>query len=244
MREIRSDNGTNLTGADNELKRAVKEMDQGKISAFLSEQGCDWMKCETNTPTASHMGGVWERMIRTVKSVLTSLLKSSPRVLDEETLRTFLTEAEGIVNSRPLTIENLHDPDSDPLTPNQILTMKSRLVLPPPGVFQEADVYCRKRWRIAQHLANCFWSRWRKEYLQLLQPRQKWTSDKRNLKVDDVVLLKEEGVVRGHWPMGRVTEVHPSDDGLIRSVSVQAGRSILKRPVNKTVLLVASDSSC
>ena len=244
VREIRSDNGTNLTGADNELKRAVKEMDQGKISAFLSEQGCDWMKCETNTPTASHMGGVWERMIRTVKSVLTSLLKSSPRVLDEETLRTFLTEAEGIVNSRPLTIENLHDPDSEPLTPNQILTMKSRLVLPPPGVFQEADVYCRKRWRIAQHLANCFWSRWRKEYLQLLQPRQKWTSDKRNLKVDDVVLLKEEGVVRGHWPMGRVTEVHPSDDGLIRSVSVQAGRSILKRPVNKTVLLVASDSSC
>ena len=242
VRELRSDNGTNFVGADNELKKAMLELDQDKISAFLSEQGCDWIRFERNTPKASHMGGVWERQIRTVKGVLSSLVKSSPRVLDEETLRTFLAEAEAIVNSRPLTIENLHDPCSSPLTPNQILTMKSRLVLPPPGVFQEADLYCRKRWRVAQHLANCFWTRWRKEYLQGLQARQKWTEVKRNLQVDDVVLLKEEGVVRGHWPMARVAEVHQSEDGLVRSVSVQVGRQILKRPVNKTVLLVATSN--
>ena len=121
--------------------------------------------------------------------------------------------------------------------------MKSRLVLPPPGVFQHADVYCRKRWRITQHLANCFWSRWRKEYLQLLQPRQRWTEERRNLQVNDVVLLKEEGVVRGHWPMGRVTEVHPSKDGLVRSISIQANGTIAKQPITKVVLLVASDNS-
>ena len=219
------------------------ELDQEKIGAFLSEQGCDWIKWEWNTPTASHMGGVWERQIRTIRSILTSLVKSSPRVLDEETLRTFLAEAEAIVNSRPLTLENLHDPDSSPLSPNQILTMKSRLVLPPPGVFQEADMYCRKRWRVSQHLANCFWARWRKEYLQTLQSRQKWTEVKRNLQVDDVILLKEEGVVRGHWPMGRVTEVQPSEDGLVRSVFVQVDKRILKRPVNKTVLLLAAEGN-
>ena len=243
VREIRSDNGTNLVGAANELKKAVTEMDQVKISAFLSQQGCDWIRWERNTPTASHMGGVWERMIRTVRNVLMSLIKDTPKTLDEETLNTFLTQAERIVNSRPLTIENLHDPESAPLTPNQILTMKSRVVLPPPGVFQHADVYCRKRWRITQHLANCFWEKWRKEYLQLLQPRQKWTEEKRNMCVDDVVLLKEDGVVRGHWPMGRITEVHPSKDGLVRSVSVQVNGTILKRPINKTVLLVPSDIS-
>ena len=243
VREIRSDNGTNFVGASNELKEALLELDQEKIGAFLSEQGCDWIKWEWNTPTASHMGGVWERQIRTIRSILTSLVKSSPRVLDEETLRTFLAEAEAIVNSRPLTLENLHDPDSSPLSPNQILTMKSRLVLPPPGVFQEADMYCRKRWRVSQHLANCFWARWRKEYLQTLQSRQKWTEVKRNLQVDDVILLKEEGVVRGHWPMGRVTEVQPSEDGLVRSVFVQVDKRILKRPVNKTVLLLAAEGN-
>ena len=37
----------------------------------------------------------------------------------------------------------------------------------------------------------------------------------RNMQVDDVVLVKEEGVIRGHLPMGRITEVHPSKNGLV-----------------------------
>ena len=121
--------------------------------------------------------------------------------------------------------------------------MKSSVVSPPPGVFQQADVYCRKRWRIAQHMANSFWTRWRKEYLQLLQERQKWTSEKRNMMIGDVVLMKEEGDKRNQWPMGRVVEVHPSKDGLVRSITLRAGNSTFKRPVHKTVLLVAADES-
>ena len=242
VREIRSDNGTNVVGAENELRRAMKEMDHEKIRSFLNEQGGDWIQWERNTPMASHMGGSWERQIRTVKDVLTSLAKSSPRKMDEETLKTFFAEAEAIVNSRPLTLENLQDPDSSPLSPNQLLTMKSKLVSPPPGVFQKNDVYCRKRWRVAQHLANCFWTRWRTGYLQLLQSRQKWTKKRRNLQVDDVVLLKEDGMGRGHWPMARVVEAHQSKDGLVRSVTLRVKDSTLKRPVHKTVLLVAANN--
>ena len=241
VREIRSDNGTNFVGADNEFQKLVNNINDAKIAEFLTAHNCDWIRWKRNTPTASHMGGAWERQIRTVREILTSMVMSSPRVLDEETLTTFLTEAENIVNSRPLTIENLHDPNSIPLSPMNLLTMKSQFVLPPPGVFQKEDMYCRKRWRMTQHLANCFWTRWRKEYLQLLQPRSKWVSESRNLKVDDVVLLKEDGVMRGHWPMGRVAEVHPSEDGLVRSVTLQTKDSVLKRPVNKTVLLVPTD---
>ena len=241
VREIRCDNGTNFEGAENELRKAMEEMDHKRVEEFLTEQGGDWIRWDKNTPYASHTGGAWERQIRTVKSVLMSLIKSTPKVLDEETIRTFLTEAEGIVNSRPLTVENLLDPESKPLCPNQILTMKSKLVLPPPGEFQEADVYCRKRWRIAQHLTNSFWTRWRKEYLQLLQSRQKWTEKKRNLRVGDVVLLKEEGAIRGKWPMGRVLEVHPGQDGLVRSITVKTDKTTLKRPINKVVLLVAAE---
>ena len=131
----------------------------------MTEQRGDWIRWEKNTPYASHMGGAWERQIRTIKSILVSLIKSNPKELDAETLRTFLTEAEGIVNSRPLTVENLFDPESDPLCPNQILRMKGRVVLPPPGVFQEAEVYCRKRRRIDGGIS--FWDRWRKQCLQL-----------------------------------------------------------------------------
>ena len=181
-----------FVGADSELKKAMEEIDHKKVGEFLTEEGCDYITFERNTPHASHMGGVWERQIRTVKGVLSSLLKSCPRKLDEESLRTFLTEAEAIVNSRPLTLESLHDPETTPLTPNQILTMKTFVASPPPGDFQGEGVYARKRWRVVQHLAEKFWSRWKKEYLQLLQLRQKWAGEKRNLRVGDVVLLKDD----------------------------------------------------
>ena len=243
VREVRSDNGTNFVGAEKELKKAMQEMDHQKIRAFLNEQGGDWIVWERNTPMASHMGGIWERQICTVKSILASLIKSSARLLDGEMLRTLFAEAEAIVNSRPLTLENLHDPDSSILSPNQLLTMKSRLVSPPPGVFQREDMYCRKRWRVVQHLANVFWGRWRKEYLQILQSRQKWTEEKRSLQVGDVVLLREEGMGRGHWPMARVVEAHQSTDGHVRSVSLKVRDTILKRPINKTVLLVPTTES-
>ena len=86
------------------------------------------------------MGGVWERQIRSVRAMLSSLLKNHGHVLDDGSLRTLLTESEAVVNSRPLTVETLNDPHSvRPLTPNHLLTMKSKVVMPPPGLFQKAD---------------------------------------------------------------------------------------------------------
>ena len=119
--------------------------------------------------------------------------------------------------------------------------MKSKVVMPPPGVFQKHDMYCRKRWRAVQYLANVFWDRWRKEYLQSLQRRSKWTEEKRNFRLGDVVLVKDEDASRNKWPMGIITDVLPGGDGLVRSVNVKfATGSILKRPITKLVLLLES----
>ena len=60
---IRSDNGGNFIGAVNELKRCFQEMDHKKIEHFLQDNGTDWLTWNKNTPTASHMGGVWEGQI-------------------------------------------------------------------------------------------------------------------------------------------------------------------------------------
>ena len=160
IRQLRSDQGTNFVGARTELAQALAKMDQQKIKTKLLEEQCDWFSFKMNVPAASHMGGVWERQIRSVRNVLSSLLQDNGRQLDDESLRTLMCEAEAIVNSRPLTVNQLADPDSpSPLTPNHLLTMKTKVVLAPPGAFQPADVYCRKRWRRVTHLANEFWTR-------------------------------------------------------------------------------------
>ena len=62
--------------------------------------------------------------------------------LDDESLRTLMVEVEGIVNCRPLTSETINDVNSvKPLCPMNILTMNSKVVLPPPGEFPTADQY-------------------------------------------------------------------------------------------------------
>ena len=210
-----------------------------------------------NPPAASHMGGVWERQIRSVRNVLCALLQGSGQQLDDELLRTFMCEAEAIVNSRPLTTDGLMSPLSpEPLTPNHLLTMKSSVLLPPPGDFKRADLYSRKRWRRVQHLANEFWNRWKKDFLQSLQERQKWNRVRPNVQTNDIVLLKEVDLPRNQWQLARVVEAEPDSDGLVRKVKVAvAGRnldklgrrvkptSILERPIQKLVLLVACESN-
>jgi len=245
VREITSDNGKNFIGAENEWKKAYDLMDHSKINAFLLGTSCDIVLWKKNPPSASHMGGVWERQIRSVRNVLTATLREHPTSLNDESFRTLLSEAECIVNSRPLTVDNLNDSTSLPLSPSNILTMKTRIVLPPPGIFQREDMYCRKRWRQVQYLANQFWFRWKKEYLMGLQNRQKWVGEKRNFRINDIVLVKDENLPRNQWPLARVVKVFVSRDNLVRRVQllIPTSKSELQRPIHKLVLLVAADDA-
>ena len=71
-----------------------------------------------------------------------------------------LAEVKGIINSRPITCEFIGDVNSIiPLIPMQLLSSKTRVVMPPPGTFQKEDMYCRKQWRHVQHLSNEFCTR-------------------------------------------------------------------------------------
>ena len=192
-------------------------------------------------PAASHMGGVWERQIRTTRRILDTLLREHGSRLDDESLQTLMCEVESIINSRPLTVISSDVKDPYPLSPNQILTMKTSIVLPPPGKFQRNDVYMRRRWRRVQYLCNLFWSRWKREYLPTLQERAKWNKVKRNLKVDDVVLVRDENAPRNVWPMGVVTRVEPDSKGLVRSVLLRTHTTELHRPVNKLILMLTAE---
>ena len=91
-------------------------------------------------------------------------------ILDEESLSNLFAEVEAFVNSRPMVVETINNVNSEvALSPSGILTMKSKVVIPPPGVFGKPDLSCRRRWRRIQHISNEFWSRWRKEFLDLIQ---------------------------------------------------------------------------
>jgi len=127
-----------------------------------------------------------------------------------------MAEVERILNDRPLTPVTDSPLDPEPLTPNKLLLLKGNASVPLDEV-DEKDVYS-KRWKTVQCLADTFWKRWTREYIPILQLRQKWTLPKRNFAVGDLVLIVDDKVHRGNWPKGIITEVRPDRHGTVRQV--------------------------
>ena len=106
---IKSDRGTNFTAAESELSKSMQKFD------------IDWQFLPAG---ASHMNGVVERQIRTIRKVFTGLLTEEQRLTDD-ILATLFCEVEGIVNSRPL-IKVSDDPSDDAaMTPSDLLIVRS-----------------------------------------------------------------------------------------------------------------------
>ncbi|XP_055604077.1 uncharacterized protein LOC129752314 [Uranotaenia lowii] len=148
-----------------------------------------------NPPSAPHMGGVWERKVRSVKEAFKTL--SHNQKLDDEALKTLLSEAEMIVNSHPLTFVPLENPEDEVLTPNNFLWLTSGEDSRPPRVPTDDAISLRSNWKLVQHLVNQFWKRWIQAYLPTIACRTKWFEQTRPMEVGDLVVIVDESVRNG-----------------------------------------------
>ena len=231
---IFSDNGTNLTRASKELKEEIKAFNKNQINTKMIQHGITW---KFQPPHASHMNGVTERLIRTVRGVLSGLLKPAP--LKDETLLTLFTEVEYIVNSRPLTATSEDIEDESALTANHLLLLRPTSNHSPRTGTGSSCLL--KRWREAHYLANAFWKRWSRDYLSSLQMREKWQRPHASVKEGDLVLLVEEHTPRGQWPLARVVQAITGRDGRVRACRVKSRGRELTRPIVKMCLLEQSE---
>lgn len=235
---IYSDNGTNFRGADHELKTALQELHQQQTESECSVRGITW---HWNSPSAPHFGGSWERLVRSVKTALGKVLLQ--KNLKDESLYTFLVEAEHSVNSHPLTHVSVDPNDPEALTPNHILIGRSSN-LQPLGSFSPADLTSHKQWRATQELANQFWKRWVREYLPTLLRREKWNRHAAPIQEGDVVVEMNESLDRNLWPLGMVVKVFPGKDGIVRVADIRESHGkVYRRPVAKLCILDVRDKT-
>ena len=118
--EIISDNGTNLVGANKEIRASLLEWNQHQIHESLLQNDIKWI---FNPPAGSHHGGVWERCIRTVRKIMMALIKE--QITDDEGLLTLMCEIESIVNGCPITTVSSDPRDAEALT----LSMSKSVIL-------------------------------------------------------------------------------------------------------------------
>ena len=220
-----SDNGTNFVGAVNEIVEL--KLDNYKLRSELEKHEIRWI---FNPPGAPHFGGAYEAMVKSVKRVLNKILPEAD--VTEEELTTALIMTEGIINGRPLTVKCEDPVEEVPLSPNNLIiagwdgehpgeltgSTKSRIVA---------------RWRYIQNLTEQFWCRWRKEVLISWRTREKWKRGEIRFLPGDNVWILDENARRGHWKVGRITQVFPGRDGVVRVVDVGVEGKVHRIPVNK-----------
>ncbi|XP_075170482.1 uncharacterized protein LOC142242847 [Haematobia irritans] len=227
--KIVSDNATNFRGASRVLSAEIE-----KISSDELERKYPTIEWSFIPPATPHMGGAWERMIRSTKSVLMDII--SERNLREEQLRAALADVENILNSRPLTYVPLDSPNGEALTPNHFLLGSSS------GIRERANPDCSgtqlsKNFRISNMIANEFWKRWVREYLPCLTRRTKWYGSPPPIEIGDVVIIVDSNAKRNEWLKGVVIDVHRGRDDIVRSAVIKTKGGLLTRPIVKLAKL-------
>ena len=159
------------------------------------------------------------------------------RTVARKVLKTALVEAEGMLNSQPITHVSSYAGDIEALTSNHFL------LLPANPSSDDADDNERDQLNetmatVPSALVNfMFWKRFAKEYIPSLIERKKWKEKRKNLKEADVVLVAEPNQRRGIWPLGRMGSTHPGQDGVVRAVTVRTQYGEHKRPITKLCFL-------
>ncbi len=169
--------------------------------------------------------------------------------LSYDELVTAVTEAESILNSRPLSYVSSEDVE-EPLTPAHLLSGRRILSLPerhrenPEDEDFEVDLSTddlNKRVRYLNDIISHFWRRWRNEYLVELRNAhrsQRKLQEKSCVEIGDIVLVHDENHPRSFWRIGRIRDLVTSKEGdgnsrgaVVQVISKKGRTTTLRRPL-------------
>ncbi|XP_062557767.1 uncharacterized protein LOC134222623 [Armigeres subalbatus] len=236
--QIFSDNATCFRGADAVMVRTIKNINK-ECAEKMTTAVTAW---HFNPPATPHMGGVWERMVRSVKEAMRAL--DDGQKLTDEILATMLAEAEDMINTRPLTYIPQDSAEEEAITPNHFLRGSvTNADMQVDGSVDFAEVL-RNTYKRSQYLANTMWERWLKEYLPTLNHRPKWFEERKSLEAGDLVFVVD-GKNRKNWVRGRVEKIIEGSDGRIRQADVKTsdGKVHRRAVANLAVLEVLDGKS-
>lgn len=225
---VYSDCGTNFVGAYRIMNEYRSIANQA--APTFAEDGITW---HFSPPGAPHFNGLAEAGVKSVKRHLSRVVGNV--TLTYEELATTLCQIEACLNSRPLCALRDDPSHLDVLTPGHFLIGRPPLLPPEPSYLAHQSL--ATRWHIVQQLVQSFWKQWQQEYLTELQRRSKWDKSTPPVRVGDIVLIKEDNLPPLKWSLGKITQLHPGSDGVIRVVTLRTASAVMKRPVVKICIL-------
>lgn len=237
---IYCDCGTNFQGAKNELPLLFLQAKSSVSEEIANIFSNDGIKFNFNPPSAPNWGGQWEAYVKLTKHHLKRMSTSIKLTFEE--MSTLLTQIEACINSRPLCAASSDINDLDPLTPAHLLIGSSLNLIPEPSLL-ELKENTLDRFQAIQKGLQTFWKRFNIEYLHTLHPRKKWHRSNVDLAINDLVIIIEDNMPPAKWLMARVMQIHSSNDGLTRRVTVRTKNGEVQRPIVKLCKLPIGNES-
>lgn len=228
--KLYTDNATNFVGARNKMNELWQEVSRSNATIrdwCRDTFGIEWKFMPPRTP---HFGGLHESAVKSFKKHFTSVVASSTLTLWE--MMTVVTMVEGVLNSRPLIPLSLCPQDSQALTPGHILIGQPLNALPDPVIEDVGEDFVYQ-WSKTVMARQLFWRRWSTEYLQSMQHRYKWATEKKNVKLNDLVLLIDKNTPSVTWSVGRVIETFTGKDGNVRVINIRTNNGVFKRGITE-----------
>lgn len=237
-KEIFCDNGRNFVSASKEITEFVNSHADG-VGGFLSSEGIDF---KFQPAYAPHFGGLWEASVKSAKFHLKRILDNTHCTFEE--LATLFNQIEAILNSRPLCPLSSSPDDLAPLTPGHFLIGRPLTSLPSPN-YMQLSTSRLNRYQHLEQIRQHFWNRWQLEYLNELQQRHKWRVPARSIQNGDLVLLKDENIPPMQWRTGRVINLFPGKDNIVRVAEIKTSTGVYRRGLRYLCPLLdtAEDSS-
>ena len=172
-------------------------------------------------PRSPWRGGAWERMVRTVKTLIKRTV--GKLCIPKSELDTLLAEVEFVINSRPITAVTDSPDDFKGITPNDFLMFHGSI-----DIARTKESIAKNNRRLQQ-----VWTSWTNAYLKQLPSGVPHFKEKCSLKIGSIVLIHEDHIPRLQWPLGRVIELLPGADNKIRTVKLQTASGVRIRSVQR-----------
>ncbi|KAJ0173857.1 hypothetical protein K1T71_011006 [Dendrolimus kikuchii] len=224
--EIISDNGKNFVGAERELASFLKNHSHD-IFNYTSD---NHIKFSFIPPYSPHFGGLWEAGIKSCKHHLRRVVGGANLTYEE--FATVLIQIEAILNSRPLSTLSTDPNDLLPLTPAHFLIGRP-LTAPAAADLTKLPNHRLPRYEIIEKMRQDFWKRWAKEYVSELQTRTKWKINKDDVKLHQLVLIKDDNLPPLKWKLGRIIRIFPGLDGVSRVADLYTSSGVTRRAFSK-----------
>ena len=229
---IVSDRGSQLVAAGIVLANKdlpVNRLDWQKVTSVNSTT--DWHFVPVG---GQHRNGLSEATVKILKKSLYLAIHPSVQLTYAE-LVTLLARISFSINSRPLAIgytsPNSQQEDSLlPLTPNHLLLGRASLDVPDLE-YDESNKFSA-RLSYVQEVFNSWWKRWIDDVLPTLVPCRRWRDIRKNLDVNDIVMMHYDGNLADDYRIARVVAVFKVKRGLVGTAKVAFRRRDRREPAH------------